>query len=200
MDAESDVLLQRLVRTVETACPRTIYQNKIYPITHLILGPQIMHKKFESVYCRLPNFHPIHEAEDEAFTTGALGNEMDYEMTLATLEACASHPNRGVMTEIEEDLFELSSSSSSSSSLEVVGTTVERDDGESKLGIDWSRLGQVWRDRMIPGVPEYELHHGVDLPKISADGRRPPVSLSMLSRMTNREGSLSQKRGGTLIK
>ena len=190
MDAESDVLLQRLVRQVESLCPGTICQNKIYPISHLILGPQTKTKKFESVYCRLPNFHPIHEAEDEAFSTGALGDEMDYAMTSATLLACSLHPNRGVMTEIEEDLFEMSSDGNNSELAKSKSKSkpkVHRNDGDSISAIDWDRLGNNWKEKMIPGVPKYELHHGVDLPKLPSDGKIPPISLLEMSRLTNRE-------------
>ena len=98
MDAESDVLLSHLVSQVQARVPGA--QQKIYPISHLRLGPQTASREFEDVYHRLPNFHPIHEAQDEAFTTGKMGDAVDYALTAATLEVCFAHPRRGVMTEV----------------------------------------------------------------------------------------------------
>ena len=175
MDAESDVLLHKLVRQVHTKYPEG--QNKLYPISHLKLGPQVNSKEFESVYYRLPNFHPIYEAFDEAFSTGAMGNELDYDFTMATLTACFAHPNRGVMTEIEEDLFEIVQKSSTDL------PQIIRDDGDSVMSIDWDRL-PGWQEKMIQGVPNYELHHGIDIPKRAGE-RRPPVDLAKLSQLTN---------------
>lgn len=181
MDAESDVLLHTLVKRVFAKYPDG--QNKVYPISHLILGPQVNSKEFESVYYRLPNFHPIQEAVDEAFTTGAMGDSFDYDFTLATLEVCFEHPNRGVMTEVEEDLFEIEQLGDFSDVSASANVKITRDDGDSVTSIDWSRL-PGWRERMISSVPAYELHHGIDLPKKEGE-TRPPIDLASLSALTN---------------
>ena len=186
MDAESDVLLHDLVRSVYAKYPNG--QNKLYPISHLLLGPQVHSKEFESVYCRLPNFHPIQEAFDEAFSTGAMGDSFDYEFTLATLEACSAYPNRGVMTEVEEDLFEIEQKGEYICGAdgvygELPAACVTRDDGDSVTSIDWSCL-PGWREQMIAAVPAYELHHGIDLPKREGE-TRPPIDLASLSALTN---------------
>ena len=170
LDAESDVLLHEIVRVVQARVPAA--QQKVYPISHLRLGPQTECRAFEDVYQRLPNFHPIHEARDEAFTTGKMGDAFDYAMQRATLEAAFSHPRRGVMTEVEEDLYELETSSDGVS-------TVTRDDGDSTTALDWSQL-QGWRERMLPHVPAYELHHAFDVPKLPTE-HRPPIDLARLS-------------------
>ena len=194
MDAESDVLLHALVAGVEAQYQTngkggvldTVAQNKIYPISHLVLGPQTKSKTFESVYYRLPNFHPISAADDEAFTTGAMGSSLDYALTLATLEVCGRHVNQGVMTEIEEDLFEVEGHYDGGGGWV---TAVTRDDGDSTTRVDWSLL-PGWRDKMIHSVPEYELHHGIDVPKRNSEkggggSSLPPVDLNVLSAAMN---------------
>ncbi len=90
IDAESDETLLRILREVAALAPHA--QQKVYPISHLQLGPQCRCREFEAVYRRLPNFHPLRGAVDEAFATGMMGEAgMDYEMVKATLEVCARH-------------------------------------------------------------------------------------------------------------
>ena len=60
-------------------------QIKLYPISHLVLGPQNGSKDFGTVYKRLPNFHPIHEADNEAFTTGKM---VSFQVPAAALSCC----------------------------------------------------------------------------------------------------------------
>src|SRR6185437_15223246 len=84
-------------------------QNKIYPVYQLILGNQVSDDKFGKVYANLPNFHRIRNAKHEAFSTGKMGNKgINYEQVRVTLEVAYAHENQGVMTEIEEDIYEFS--------------------------------------------------------------------------------------------
>ncbi len=177
MDAKDDVVLHRLVREVQERCPHA--QNKIYPISHLHLGPQIQKPEFKATYERLPNFHPIEDSYSEAFSTGRMGDSIDYEFTLATLNVTAQHHGAGVMTEIEEDLFEMSFD-------EDGRPQIELDTGDSTSSIDWTKLPS-WREKMIKQVPEYELHHGIDIPKLEGELIM-PISLERLSRLTSQRG------------
>ena len=97
MDAESHALLRTLVTRVDSKVKDA--QNKIYPISHLHLGPQFSGSEFKEIYACLPNFHPISEKEgapNEAFSTGKMGTEgVDYVQTLVTLNTTFEYKNRG---------------------------------------------------------------------------------------------------------
>ena len=207
MDAESDVLLHQMIQTVDVkfnekrqstrAKGYTIAQNKIYPISHLVLGPQTTCNEFDCVYRRLPNFHPINQATDEAFSTGAMGEQgIDYDFAVATLETCQLHASNGkknIMTEIEEDLFEIESTG-----LNNENNKIGRDDGDSTTQIDWNKLSG-WKNKMINNVPAYELHHAIDLPKTSTDGNLPPVHVQSLSDAMHKDDRFDMCTGGWFV-
>ena len=174
LDAASHTLVREIVRQVDSQNPD--YQNKIYPIESLQLGPQCEDIEFASVYGRLPNFHPIRKAVDEAFTTGGMGREgFDYDQVLATLRVAERYPGRGVMTELEEDIFECEIDSQGNCK-DVL------DAGHTPYQIDWDQL-PGWKERMIENVPKFELHHGFDILKLKRG--------EILERATNGETALT---------
>lgn len=175
IDGPNIDVIESIVRRIHDVQPNA--QNKIYPIKDLFLCQQIFNNKFVSVYGQMPNFHYIRNSTTEAFTTGKMGEEgLDYDLVNLTLSIVSSIPH--AMTEIEEDLYE--ASYSSSTGCEVI----HRDDGDSTTTIDWSKLtaskygcdGQLrtetetealgvdWYQCLLPSIPKYELHHAVDIP------------------------------------
>jgi hypothetical protein len=183
VDAQDDRTLLRIAGGVAALCPSA--QQKVYPISHLVLGPQCQAREFESVYHRLPNFHPIAGASDEAFTTGKMGEAgMDYAMVKATLEVCARHPRSGVMTEVEEDLWECEVGGRSGGRV-----VVTRDDGDSTSSLDWALLGEGSKGSLITPVPAYELHHAVDFAFEGSEHHRsaPPLDLAVLAARAHAE-------------
>merc|ERR1712000_289616 len=107
IDAKSHTLLREIIEKIDLKSKT--FQNKIYPISSLQLGPQCFNPEFSEIYAKLPNFHRISDALEEAFSTGGMGTEtFDYNQILATLETVSEYPdNNGIMTELEEDIFEL---------------------------------------------------------------------------------------------
>jgi hypothetical protein len=156
IDAENQDTIRDIVRRVQALHPTS--QNKIYPIRDLLLCGQVSEPKFSGVYGDLPNFHVIKNAWEEAFTTGKMGEgKFDYALELDTLKIVSEYSP--AMSEVEEDLYELSYDFDGNE-------TVARDDGDTKGGLDWDLL-PGWKERLIPNVPLYELHHAVDVTKIN---------------------------------
>uniref|UniRef100_A0A7S4UIL9 Adenylate kinase n=1 Tax=Paramoeba aestuarina TaxID=180227 RepID=A0A7S4UIL9_9EUKA len=185
MDAENHQLLRKLITDVNNRVPHA--QNKLYPIYSLHLGPQMKNEEFNGVYSCLPNFHSISGAAFEAFSTGKMGDDgVDYDHTLATLEVAFAHKGRGVMTEIEEDIY-------SKVIHESGEEEIEMDRGNTPYQIDWERL-PGWKEKMINNVPKFELHHGVDIKKLPGE-TEPPFSLEALSGKTNDDGSFTTGGG-----
>lgn len=186
IDAKNHYFLRAIVKKVEQLSKD--FQNKIYPVQALQLGPQLQKTEFEDVYQALPNFHSINQADDEAFSTGKMGDAgFNYEQIQATLEACFSYPGQRVMTELEEDIY-----------AQVVDETgrvqVTLDRGNTAYVIDWNKL-PGWKEGQISHVPKFELHHGFDLPKKPHDNG-PPIDLKLLSQKTT---ALGFQTGGWFI-
>ncbi|MBA3464999.1 MAG: nucleoside monophosphate kinase [Deltaproteobacteria bacterium] len=122
-------------------------QLKIYPIEALSLGAQ--HAALP-IYRQLPNFHPIADAENEAFITGRLGDG-DRALMTAVLDLGRV---RHVMVELEEYVGEWT--------LHANGVLVA--DSEYTLtGDDHSYPAHA--SQLCSDIPAWELHHGFDLPK-----------------------------------
>lgn len=174
IDAKNHYALRGIVKKVEQLS--TDFQNKIYPVQALQLGPQLQKEEFKDVYQALPNFHSINLAEDEAFSTGKMGEAgFNYDQIQATLETCFSYPGQGVMTELEEDIY--------AQFLDEAGRVrVTLDRGDTPYVIDWNKL-PGWKEKQINHVPKFELHHGFDLPKKPHEVG-PPIDLAALSQIT----------------
>jgi len=185
LDARDHALLLRMAKVIQERVPDA--QSKIYPVTHLLLGPQVKDVAFADVYQTLPNFHTISDARDEAFLTGKMGEEdWNYAQIEATLNVAFAHPGCGVMTELEEELFDLT--------VDVAGNITEHrpptrkvDGVPSSCAIDWTRLSSGWWEKQIANVPAFELHHGFDLPR-GADEHTPTIALETLMQHTNIAG------------
>ena len=143
-------------------------QVKVYPIEHLQLGPQ--HARLP-IYPQLPNFHPIENADDEAFITGRLGDG-DRDLMTAAL---ALGRERRVMVELEE----------------YVGEWTIRAGGELVADSTYALAGDdhtypEFADKLCRDIPLWELHHGFDLPKRGEDA--PPWRLAELIEACQRAG------------
>ena len=71
-------------------------------------------------------------------------------MTSRTLDVCLRYSGRGVMTEVEEDLFEVEVD-------EAGKQTLVLDAGDSKFSMDWTKLPAGSREHCIEECPQYEL-------------------------------------------
>lgn len=173
LDGHNHALVLRMTKMIQERTPSV--QAKIYPISYLQLGPQVHDVEFTSVYRSLPNFHAIENATDEAFMTGKMGDVgFDYEQIEATLRVAFDHPGSHVMTELEEELFQLD--------VDVIGRVHEtwlQDPTSSGVELDWKRLTNGWREKQIAHVPQFELHHGFDVPRIASD-TLPVIALASL--------------------
>lgn len=169
IDAENYLAVEAIVHCVNTEVPHS--QNKIYPIRDLLLCQQVFEPSFSGVYGDLPNFHRIRDAWCEAFTTGKMGEEeFNYEQELATLNAVSKYSP--AMSEVEEDLWE--------AAFDENGVmTVHRNDGDSTTTLDWDRL-PGWKEKMIPNVPAYELHHAIDIVKVNPHEK--PIDMDVLNK------------------
>lgn len=186
IDAKTHSILRSIVHKVEEASLG--FQNKIYPVSHLELGPQVEDPEFASLYRDLPNFHPIDNALGEAFATGKMGEEgFNYNQVRETLTAAYQHPNEGVMTELEEEIFQMEWDAEGKEK-----NRVER--GDTSYEIDWSLLPE-WKDQRVLPIPRFELHHGFDIEK-QENETLPPISLSELSGQTT---DLGLQVGGWFI-
>jgi adenylate kinase len=150
IDGLSHLTLRTVVDAIQREYPAA--QNKIYPVKFLHLGPQTRSEEFSSVYSCMSNFHAIKNAANEAFVTGRMGNDFDYELLRTTLETVDKRTNQNMMSEVEENVYSKSFAIDGSSS-------VDYDYGFTPATIDWDRLPK-WKDRVIPNVPKFELHHG----------------------------------------
>jgi len=74
MDTENRKVLEEVCREIHSKSPKAHTQNKIYPISDLLLCKQVYSNEFGSVYKSLPNFKYIKDAQEEAFTTGRVSS------------------------------------------------------------------------------------------------------------------------------
>ena len=166
IDGENEKLVVEICHLVATECKDV--HHKMYPIAHLTLGSQTKNLEFKAVYQKLPNFHPIYLADkkDEGFSTGPMGDELNYRQLKTTLEVCHRYPGRGVMTEIEQDLI-CGAVIDGKPTMELIDTRIKPIDWNHPA---WEGTGNYWRDKMIDSVPNFELHHGFDVPfSVSSD-------------------------------
>ncbi|HEX4417614.1 MAG TPA: nucleoside monophosphate kinase [Kofleriaceae bacterium] len=124
-------------------------QLKIYPIEALELGPQ---HAVLPIYRRLPNFHPIAGADDEAFITGRLGDG-DHALMVAALDLGRE---RHVMIELEEYVGEWTLRAGANDVVEESRYELDEDDDYTYPAFGAS---------LCADIPAWELHHGFDLPK-----------------------------------
>lgn len=178
IDACSQDLLCELVTQIENDSPS--FQNKIYPISHLFLGPQTTDAEFDDVYSQLPNFHSIENATHEAFATGKMGAySFDYDQIRRTLEIVSQYPNQGVMTELEEEIYDRNFNNQGEEIIVV-------DRGYTSDIIDWNEL-EGWQELLIDNIPAFELHHGFDIAKMPGE-TTPPIELERLMDLTSKNG------------
>jgi len=168
-DAETHSLVKYICQKAQIAAGST--PSKIYPISELHLGPQYIDPQFTAVYKRLPNFHTIHNATYEAFATGQMGDTgVDYNHLTALLSVASKFPKKGVMIEVEEDIYS------------VENGEVLLDVGNTPYKMDFTKLSE-WKSVQILSVPAFELHHGIDI--IKKPGAGLPVSLEKLTKQTS---------------
>jgi adenylate kinase len=178
IDAESHELLRTIVAKVEEGS--LAFENKIYPVSHLKLGPQVDDREFSAVYRSLPNFHTIRQATNEAFATGKMGDEsFNYDQIRKTLQVAFSHVGKGVMTELEEETFAKTFDEEGKEHV-----TLNR--GNTPYRVDWTQL-DGYREKQIANVPRFELHHSIDISKTEGE-TTPPIDLDELSALTSRNG------------
>lgn len=143
-----DACTHALVRHLCTLTASSATPHKVYPVSHLQLGPQVTSAQFSRIYASLPNFHAIRNATYEAFATGTMGATMDYDHQVAVLEAASRFPNAGVMTEVEEDI------------LAIEDGRVTFDAGPTPFTLDLTRF-RPWEHARVQDAPLWELHHGI---------------------------------------
>lgn len=165
-DGRNHQLVRQMVEEVANRVPGA--QHKIYPITHLQQGKQCVDPEFKHVYDHLPNFHPIENAQDEAFATGKMGEELDICQLIATIQVAFSHPGEGVMTELEENILEFIILPSGD-----LHITMDRGRGHPNV------LYPFTLPPCIPDQPRFELHHAVDVLKLPGE-IDPPIRLDRL--------------------
>jgi hypothetical protein len=149
--------------------------HKIYPVQHLLLGPQYSDPAFVQVYRKLPNFHYICNSSEEAFATGTMGDAMNYAHMRAVLGVAQQYSgaSNGVMSEVEEDILHLE------------GERVVMDRGCPEDGFDGSQLAD-WKHLLVQPTPKFELHHGIDISK--SDCPSMPFTLEALMKHTTEAG------------
>ncbi len=150
VDAKDKRAIRAIARDIFIRHKAAQGQIKIYPIRSLHLSSQ--HSKLP-IYQRLPNFHPIDNAEDEAFITGRLGDG-DRALMQVVLEVVRAHGN--AMTELEEYVGEWT--------LEPDGTIVT--DASYEL-VPGDHRYSAFDEHLAKDIPTWELHHGFDVRKTS---------------------------------
>ncbi len=165
IDACDRSCLESIIQEIEMDSPH--FQNKIYPVAYLHLGPQTQDPAFSTIYPRLPNFHPIKMAENEAFSTGKMGVEgFNYDQVKKTLKIAFSLIGKGVMTELEEDIY--------SEEFDENGISIGVNNrGNTSYTVDWTQLSE-WATKKIQQIPRFELHHGFDIKKLENE-KAPPI-------------------------
>ena len=181
VDAPNAVVLQDIARQIYAGRKDAQGQLKIHPIEALRLGPQVA--SLPGVYGRMPNFHAIAGAVDEAFLTGRLGDG-DPDLLHVALTTALRIP--GAMVELEEYLGEW---------------TLHGD--ETVSGREFSALGlnrEPFRafDRFLcPEIPPLELHLAFDLPK--RPGEPPPIPLDDLAEALEQLAQADFANGGWFL-
>ena len=148
VDARNVDVLRDIARQIYAKHKLAQGQLKIYPIDSLHLGPQAARLP---IYQQLPNFHPIEDAETEAFITGRLGDG-DSALVRIVLEATRAH---GGMTELEEYVGEWT--------LKPDGSVVE-DSLYAPLALDDGTFAD-FSQHLCREIPRLELHLGFNVPK-----------------------------------
>lgn len=181
IDAVNTKLLHEIVISIEEQDDN--YQNKIYPVAALSLGPQVTNDEYKHLYETLPNFHPIDHTlySQEAFATGKMGSKgFNFKQILTTLEICQKYSNQGVMTELEEEIYsgyvktEYVDSDQSTYWSKTINVSSNKKYIDDRLDHKKS-LGSFWSDKIIPNIPIFELHHGFDIDK-KINEYKPPIS------------------------
>lgn len=178
IDAKNVTVLIDMINNIERA--DRDWQHKCYPLHGLQLGAQTKNAIYKEVYSCLPNFHAIKSDQHfEAFATsrhGAAG--FNYDLLSSTLEEAFSHPNEGVMTELEEELF-VANFKDNKPDGEVEEETNRMTADKCMKEFLWSKVrnGEDWKKKMLSHVPRWELHHAVNIDKKSDSETEPPISL-----------------------
>ncbi|MBP7133807.1 nucleoside monophosphate kinase [Patescibacteria group bacterium] len=178
IDAPDAKALRAITRRIYAANKGAQGQMKIYPIQHLALGPQV--EGLADLYDTLPNFHPITNAQNEAFVTGRLGDG-DPELMSDVLTVALA---QGGMVELEEYIGEWT--------LKPNGSTVIESSYEP-LEVDM-RAFAAHESFLCKSIPPLELHLGFNLPK--KPGEALPIPLAELMAACTAEG---MENGGWFV-
>jgi adenylate kinase len=170
VDARDVHEIRAIARAILTRHKAAQGRIKIYPIQSLHLASQT---KAMPIYRHLPNFHPIENADHEAFITGRLGDG-DGALMDVVLDVVRSRGG-GIMSELEEYVGEWT--------LKPDGTLVT--DAQYELTPDDHRHAAFDANR-APEIPTWELHHGFDVPKADADAM--PITLADLAKACQEAG------------
>lgn len=157
IDAKDTFQVRAVARDVLTRHPAAQGQLKLYPIDSLHLGPQ--HGAL-GIYPQLPNFHPIANADAEAFLTGRLGDGDDALMQVV-LDVTKAH---GGMAELEE----------------YVGEWTLLPDGTVRVDAKYPPLPSHFDSPhgRCRDLPKLELHLGFDVSRLPNGAL--PLSLAEL--------------------
>jgi adenylate kinase family enzyme len=158
IDAPDHQALQRIFWKIYQRYPHAQGQIKIYPIRLLELGCQV--KQLSFTYGGMMNFHPITEGSNEAFITGRMGNEMDYNFLMSVLTTIRES-NEKIMTEIEQYVGEW----------ELRGSEIITETEYNPIHVDMTPFKKFDANANII-VPPMELHLGFNLP-VKTDGSIP---------------------------
>jgi adenylate kinase len=177
IDAKNKDLVEEINQKIMNIVPKDKYiKHKTYSVEHLLLGNQSK----DLIYKNMPNFHQITNATEEAFSTCKMGEELNYEQTMSTLEIVYDYKGNGVMTEIEEELVKFNINENN-----IYFTLIR----QCKETIDWKKFGKFKNKNLIINSENknilFELHHGFEIPKIDD---KLPINLQELSDITSNLG------------
>jgi adenylate kinase len=89
IDTDCHLILMTILHTLHASNPKILGTVKVYPISKLVLGPQV---NTCAAYQHMMNFHTIGNSNDsadrESFATGSMGDTMDYDAMRSVIGIC----------------------------------------------------------------------------------------------------------------
>ena len=156
IDAQNSNILRKITNRIYANDEKTIGNIKIYPISHLCLGPQI--NKMPT-YNSMMNFHEINELIDEqaeSFVTGRMGDNFDPNLMYNILHS-AKTSDQKCMIECEQYVGEWQYVLNG----EIIGTTYS----ENPIDINNYEKLFDFKENINKNIPKFELHFGIDIDK-----------------------------------